>query len=347
MLRSATWAAACLAALACGGCLHSSYLLQAIYGQDEISYRARDIGEVVDDPSVPLNTRQMLAIMEDVKTFGEAHGLTATDNYREFADLKRGAAVWVVSAAHPLRFESVTWWFPIAGSVPYLGWFNERDAKRHHDLLKEEGWDVDLRTASAYSTLGWFDDPILSTMIPRRPSAVGDLVGVVLHESVHATHYVSGQTYFNESLADWVGDTLAMDYLENRLRLDRWNLLAYLQAQDNRARRAKMFHEAYKQLDAIYASDQGDGEKLAAKQRITSELRERVGFWRPINNAVLAQSRQYHGANDVFKKLFDHCGSDWRRFWDRIHTVDASSFDEPQMKEIRKITDPLLAAPCP
>jgi predicted aminopeptidase len=330
------------------GCLQTNYMLQAIYGQDDISWRARPIEDAIADPAVPDHTRQMLSLIEDVKRFGEQHALKPTDSYRQFVQLNRNAAVYVVSASHPLRFESFTWWFPIVGSVPYLGWFSVNDAKRFAEDLSEAGWDVDLRGASAYSTLGWFNDPILSTMIPSRPSAVGDLVGVTLHESVHATFYISGQTYFNESLADYVGDELAMDYLRNRLQLDRWQLLAYEQAQDRRVRRAQRFHQAYKQLETLYASKElSDQEKLDDKARITDELRREVNFWRPINNAVLAQSRQYHGAKPPFDRLLAHCAGDWRRFWLSVKRIDDESFSKPQQTAVDTVIAPLLKAPCP
>jgi len=340
-------AALCALVLVVSGCLQGGYLLQAVYGQDDISWRARPIEAARADPAVDQHTRDMLALIGDVKRFGERHGLTPTDSYRDFVALPRDAAVWVVSASQPLRFESKTWWFPVVGNVPYLGWFNEREAKAFARRLHDQGWDVDLRGASAYSTLGWFDDPILSTMIPRRPSAVGDLVGVVLHESVHATHYVNGQTYFNEALADYVGDALAMSYLRRRLQLDRWQLLAYQQAQDRRGERARRFHDAYKQLNDVYQSDRlSDADKLREKRRIIAALQRDQRFWRPINNAVLVQSRQYHGAKPPFDELFAHCGSDWRRFWRAIETIDEDAFRQPQQQTIQPILERLFAAPC-
>src|SRR6185312_14274837 len=111
------------------------------------------------------------------------------------------------------RFRSKTWWFPIVGRVPYLGWFDRDDAHDFADELHREGWDSDVGAADAYSTLGWFDDPVLSTMIAGGDEAVGELVNVILHESVHATLYVDGQTRFNESLAEFVAGKLTTVYL--------------------------------------------------------------------------------------------------------------------------------------
>src|SRR5205814_2292022 len=98
-------------------------------------------------------------------------------------------AVWVVSACEPLRFHSKEWGFLFVGSFPYLGWFDLENARRFRDELRAEGWDADLRGAAAYSTLGYFRDAVLSSMIPEGDEALGELVNVVLHESVHATLY--------------------------------------------------------------------------------------------------------------------------------------------------------------
>jgi predicted aminopeptidase len=334
-------------ALITSGCQQACYIAQAAYGQDDIAWRARPIEEVIADSGTKERTRQLLSIIDDVKGYGEAHGMAPTSNYKEYVELPRSSAVYVVSAAPPLALQSLTWWFPIVGSVPYLGFFNQEEAELVARDLAKDGWDVDLRGASAYSTLGWFDDPILSTMVRPRDSVVGSLVNVVLHESVHATHYVSGQTYFNESLANFVAGELTKPYLIERLQLDRWQLLAYEQGKLKGDRRARRMHETYKTLKAIYESDLPDAEKLRQKAVITEALRAELGFWRPITNATLAQSRQYHGANDIFDRVFAHCGRSWPRFWSVVRTLERDDFDDDQQTEIDGVVGAILAKPCP
>lgn len=327
--------------------MQTGYLLQAVYGQDEIAFKARDIDRVLADESVPGGTRMLLALIEDVKRYGIHRHLEPTQSYEQYVDLGRPAVVWVVSASHPLRFEPHTWSFPVVGAVPYLGWFDENDAARFAAELAADGWDVDMRGASAYSTLGWFDDPVLSTMIRPQPTVVGDLVNVVLHESVHATHFVASQTYFNESLADFVADALTEEYLIERLRLDRWDLHAYREAQWRREARAARLHEAYETLSRVYASHMSDADKLAVKARVTEALQREMGFSRPINNATLAQSRAYHGGVPAFGELLAHCGGSWERFWGVIRTIDRSDFTRPQQADVSEVLDPVLARPCP
>ncbi len=206
MLSRAIVAAASVLLLS--GCTTGRYLAQAGCGQIDLMLRARDLDRAVADPHVPARIRGLLAQVGAIKKFGERHSLRPTGNYHRYVELDRPVVVWVVQASDPLRFHSKTWWFPIVGRVPYLGWF-ERDAA--YDFareLREEGLDVDVGGAEAYSTLGWFDDPVLSTMISDGDEAIGELADVVLHESVHATLYVDGQTRFNESLAEFTSDRL-------------------------------------------------------------------------------------------------------------------------------------------
>lgn len=334
------------AALAGTGCLQMGYLAQAAYGQDDLSYRVRPIDEVLADGNVSDYTRSLLSLIGDVKAFGELKGIDATDNYRHYVELDRPVVVYVVSASHPLRFESKTWWFPIVGSVPYLGWFDERDAQKFAESLREDGYDVDLRGARAYSTLGWFDDPILSTMLSPRPSVVGDMVNVVIHESVHATHYVNSQSAFNESLADWVADTLTDEYLRDRLQLDRWELFTYAQSQAAGEARQKRFHEVHEKLDALYKSRLSDDDKLEQKHRIISQLQRETRFWRPINNATLAGARTYHGGSDAFEALYESCGREWPRFWKAVKSIDGDSFAAPQERNVAPIIDKLVKRGC-
>ena len=173
--------------------------------------------------------RELLAEVPTIKRFAERHGLRPTSSYAKYAEVPRSAIVWVVSASTPLSFQPRTWTFPIVGSVPYLGWFDEAEARDFADDLRSQGYDVDLRGAQAYSTLGWFDDPILSTMLGSGDEAVGDLANVVLHESVHATYYLPGQSPLNESVADFLGDRLATAYLRERTGENSDELRAYLE----------------------------------------------------------------------------------------------------------------------
>jgi predicted aminopeptidase len=323
------------------------YLAQAAEGQVAILRARRPITEVVADPSTPPYLKRLLAEVPNIKAFGERQGLRATSNYDTYVDLKRPAVVWVVSASEELSFTPKKWTFPLVGSVPYLGWFDKSDAEHHAGELRLEGWESDVRTASAFSTLGWFDDPVLSTMIHDGPEALGALADVVIHESTHATHYVDGQTAFNESIANFVGDRLAVVWLGEHLGPDAAEKRAFLESDEDRRRRSALMHDAYAHLDALYHSNETTLVKRAKKAMILSRLRTELGSRRPINNATLFEFKSYHGGEHDLARLLSACGGNFTRFINSLKTITKHSFSEPQQRDLRPVIDPLVNAGCP
>lgn len=332
-----------LAAPLLSGCLELCYLGQAVSGQDEIWALSRPIEEAVADPLVPERTRAMLQLVADVKRFGEVHGLAPTTNYLEYADLERDAVVWVVTSSHPLRFEATTWTFPIVGEVPYLGWFEEADARRVADSLAKRGRDVHVRAARAYSTLGWFRDPILSTMLNDGPE---ELVDVVLHESTHATHFVASQTVFNESLANFVAETLTERYLRERLGASAWRLYEHRDAELVHARRLGRLHDTYVELARLYASPADDATKLRRKAEILNAVRRELGLAFELNNASLLQLRAYGSGTDGFRALLETCDGDMRRFLRVVKTVGPTAFAESDSPNIDEVLEALAGRGC-
>jgi predicted aminopeptidase len=312
-----------------------------------LATHARPISEVLKDEKVSPRIRSLLSEIDSIKKFGEENGLKPTKNYTDYVKLNRGAAVYVVSASEPLRFKSVEWKFPIVGSFPYLGWFDLKNAKEFADELKMEGWDVDLRGASAYSTLGWFRDAVLSTMIPEGEEAIGELVNVVLHESVHATLYIKGQAYFNESVASFVADRLVYEYLNQSKGQNSPQAKAYLEAEQRSENIKRRLHQAYRKLSDLYASSKTPSEKLREKQVILAKLKEELKFKREINNATLIQYTTYDTGGKEFEELFNACGSSWRRFMELLSKkLDTHSFFRSQQEDLKPVLEPLIQAKC-
>lgn len=323
-----------LAAIVTTGCAAPGYLPQAAQGQLDLLCRARPIERAIHDPETPERVRALLREVPSIKAFAVSWGLTPTKSYETYVALDRSRVVWVTSASDPLAFKGRKWRFPIVGSVPYLGWFDRTDALRFADELSKEGLDVDVRGATAYSTLGWFSDPVLSTMLPNGPSTLGGLVDVVLHESVHATLYVPGQSAFNESLAEFVSDDLTEVYLTSHGRLP--ELFTYQMDRTEGARRRERMHETYKALEALYASKAPREEKLAKKRAILDALRKELGWTRPVNNATLLESRTYGSESDAFGELFRRCGS-WEKFWKAVRGIDPAWFGGDQASKFGKV----------
>jgi predicted aminopeptidase len=292
------------------GCTGSIYLAQAVAGQAEMLDKRRSLDSVVNDKKAPAHVKALLAEVPRMKAFAVTNGLTPTKSYERYVDLKRPAAVWVVSASAPLAFVARTWWFPIVGDVPYLGWFKREDARRFALSLQQEGLDVSLRPAAAYSTLGFFNDPILSTMITDEPDAAGDFANTVFHESLHATLYVPGRTDVSEGIASFVGDRMAKEYL-TRFHAPEV-LAAYASGNVRGQERLERLRRLRADLVALYQGNSAD--KAAQKGRLIMEAKHALGIKRAINNATLAELGRYQSGEAELALLFERCGHDWRCF---------------------------------
>lgn len=329
------------------GCFTTGYLLQASAGQYELIHRARPLSHVAADETVPARVRSLLSLVPAIKRYGRLQGLKPTQNYQHYVQLNRSAAVWVVQGCQSLSFEPRRWQFPLIGSVPYLGFFDEGAARAYaRELEKAERLDVTVRTAAAYSTLGWFKDAVLSTMIPEGPEAFGELANVILHESVHATVYVPSQSAFNESLASFVADELTWQLVVGRSGLRSEEARAWMAAQDRRARSLKELRAAYEDLDTLYRSGKSEEDKRAQKEARLTALQQVLGLRRRFNNADLAGSRTYDTGRPSFERLRRACGN-WDAFFSAIRSLEPHHFASPQQQSFEEVVDQLTARACP
>ena len=296
------------AALALSGCLMPRYLAQAAYGQLDLLARARPIDKVVADPNTPVRTAVLLAEIPAIKQYGRSYGLTIKRNYNTYSALGRPAAVWFVGAADPVAFKPLKWCFPIVGCFAGLGWFDEDDGVAHKLELEARGYDAIVRPASAYSTGGWFPDPVLSTMLGGGDDAFPELANVILHESVHATVLVPDQPFFNESLASYVADTLTDNWIAERFGRGSPEELAWTLGQATSLHRTARTLATYKQLKALYESDKPRAQKLAEKAKIIDELVADLHTRRRPNNATLTEVRVYNGGAAALVDAHRACG---------------------------------------
>lgn len=208
----------------CGVMLTGCYVTRMALHHNDLFNTRRPVDAVVADPGTPEATREKLNEVERVLGFAQAQGLNTDGAYRYFIQTKEPVVSYIVQAAESDRLEFVTWWFPVVGSVPYIGYFDrsERDAKAAE--LKGQGYDVNTTGAGAFSSLGWFDDPIFSSMLDR---GVADTAHLFLHELAHRTLWIAGSPEFNENLAEYVAYRLVPDYLAES---GRTNLIANYEA---------------------------------------------------------------------------------------------------------------------
>ena len=315
------------------GCSTVGYIWQAGRGQLSLMNQARPIEDVLKDPREAPRVKRMLASIDGIKSYVESRGLKRTHNYQEYVKLDREAVSYVVTASDPLKFEPKLWSFPVVGSFSYLGYFSVEPARALAEELRAQGYDVDVRGAQAYSTLGWFKDPVLSSMLPETDDEIGGLVNVVIHESVHATVYIPGQTSFNESLASFVADKMTPDYLASKFGEQSVELKKYAEDDHARDQRVHLFVNAYQELEGVYTSAATKESKLAQKEKILKQLSEAVQAKRPLNNAVLLGFKTYGTGEKEFGVLYEKCGRDLGRFMKRVGGIDGKSFKDSQQSE--------------
>jgi predicted aminopeptidase len=284
------------------------YLAQAAHGQAELLSKARPIEEVIRDPNTPVRTAMLLASIAETREYGRRYGLNIRKNYQHYANLGRPAAVWFVGAADPLQFKARKWCFPIVGCFAGLGWFDEGDAVKHKVELEDAGYDAIVRPASAYSTGGWFPDPVLSTMLGGGDDALPELFNVIIHESVHATVLVPDQPFFNESFATYVADTLTDHWIDEQFGPGSPEELAWTLGQAVHLARTSRLLDAYNQLKKLYEGKLPKDQKLAKKAWIIDELVDDLRMRRRPNNASLTETRVYNGGVEHLIAAHRACG---------------------------------------
>lgn len=297
-----------IAILPLAGCMMTHYLAQGAQGQLEMIGKARPIEAVIRDRETPARTAMLLAEIPAIKDYGRSYGLSIRRNYNDYIDLGRPAAVWFVGAADPLAFKPLKWCFPIVGCFAGLGWFDEDEAVKHKLELEAKGYDALVRPAGAYSTAGWFSDPVLSTMLGGGDDAFPGLANVILHESVHATVLVPDQPFFNESFASYIADVLTDHWIEQRFGRGSPEELAWTLGQALSLPRVARTLETYNQLKALYASNLPRDQKLARKAAIIDELVEDLKMRRRPNNASLTETRVYNGGLAPIAEAHRACG---------------------------------------
>ncbi len=309
------------------GCL--GYYAQSVRGQLDIMRRAEPIAEVIGDPSVAAATRSRLEWVSRVRRFAsEELGLPDNGSFTKFADLERPYAVWVVFAAPPLSLTPLQWCFPVAGCVNYRGYFTRSGAERFAQGLARDGYDVHVSGVPAYSTLGWFEDPVLNTVMRYSDE---QLAGLIFHELAHQVAYVQDDSTFNESFATAV----------ERIGVRRW--LASTDAEDRIARyelenyrnsRVVRLIELYRsRLDLLYTGAGSAAFKQERKRELLGELKTQyralVRYWpdyrefsvwfdQSLNNAKLASVSVYYGLAPEFERLFRQLGRDLPRFYGEV-----------------------------
>ena len=331
------------------------YLAKAGWEEGKILVRRRSIRELVASPKTDPNTRAKLELVLDARTFAaDSLHLDADESFTTYSKLDSDTLVLVVGAAYRDRLRPYTWWFPIVGRVPYKGYFTMGGALDEAKSLESQGLDTYVRPASAFSTLGWFADPVVSSTLHEDTAS---LANTVIHELTHNTFYAPGQAVFNESFANFVGAHGAMRFFA--ARGDTLDLRASEEDWARDRALGAFWEGVFNALDSAFKAHPGsERERLAARDTVFAHAR--VHFFQDVlpglpgvppgvhvrlvlNNAIVLSRRVYRTGLDLFDGVLTREGGDLRRAVPAIIAMAKSRPEDPY----GAVRDWLQAHPAP
>lgn len=324
------------------GCASVNYYAQSIQGQFEIIQKRQNIDFLLGTNNLPDSQRERLETVLKLREFSiNQLGLPNNNSYSSYADIERDYVIWNIFATKEFSLSPIRWCYLIVGCLDYRGYFSESDAKQHAIKLKQQGHDVYLGGVSAYSTLGWFDDPVLNTML--RWSNV-QLAKVMFHELAHQQIYIKNDTEFNESYAEAVATIGISKWL--KASSDKNLLLEYKQTQSQEEQFIFLVMKYKALLGELYQSETNEELMRSDKQALFKQMKDEYNilshnwekdhyaqwFSSGINNAKLAAIVTYRQYTASFLSLFNKLGRDLERFYSLI--VSLSHCKQMKRKEI-------------
>ncbi|SOE18262.1 predicted aminopeptidase [Hoeflea halophila] len=315
------------------GCTTVSYYAQSLNGHLEIMSARQNVDRLIGDASTAEPLRAQMTVARDIRRFASVE-LDLPDNasYRSYVDIGREYVTWAVFAAPEFSLMPKFWCFPVFGCVPYRGYFSKATAISTARELQEEGLDVHVSGITAYSTLGWTSDPLLSTMFGGDKTY---LAALIFHELAHQRVYVNDDTAFNEAFAVAVETTGVRKWL--RASGDEAALHRYEAGLERSADFVRLVARTRADLARIYAGPGSTDSRRVAKSAAIDELRSRYRHMRdtrwggysgydawfeaPINNAKLAATSVYSDQVPAFVRLFELCSADYPRFYAAVHRL--------------------------
>jgi len=309
--------------VACSG---PAYYMQAISGQLKLMHARQDVQSLLDDPATSTELAAHLQAAGQVKLFAQnTLDLPANGSYSSYVEVDGEAIVWNVIATEEFSLQAKQWCFPVAGCVPYRGYFKQHKAEAFSTQLRNKGMDVFVSPAAAYSSLGWFNDPLLSTMFSTSEIR---LAAYLFHELAHQRLYIKGDGIFNEGYASFVEETGVRAWVKFNQRQD--ELQQWQQLKNVSRDFTDMVAVARKELTDLYKSEQTVNDKRRLKAEILDSLLRSyeqliVEKWQgkryysswfesPVNNAKLALYNTYEGSHCAFQELLDRANGNLREF---------------------------------
>lgn len=337
-------------ALPLTGC-QMGYLLHSAKGQLSLINQRMPAEKALSHPDLPAEEKRKIRLAMEAKSFAQSNlGLRKTKNYDSYVRLDRPYVTYVVSAAPRWELKAYLWWFPFVGSVPYKGFFTEKAAEEEEASLKASGLDTYRRGVSAYSTLGWFRDSILSSMTAQPDH---HLVNTIIHETVHATLYIRGSSDFNERIATFIGDRGTEAFYRAKEGQDSPTLTLIARESSDAALFSDFISKEIRDLESWYQEissrpDRPEDLRIARLGEIQKKFRQEIeprlqsqtykNFANvQLNNARLMVFKTYVGDLKDFEKVFDALDRDFARFLRLAKTLEKEQKPEDKLKEWTKL----------
>lgn len=347
------------------GCQTVSYYTQAVRGQYQILASRKPIREIINDPSAPETLKHKLRLVEEVREFARKElNLPIEGHYQKYVDLERDYVVWNVHAAAEFSLEPKSWWYPVVGRAKYRGYFSEKDAKSYARQLEKEHLDVYVGGVQAYSTLGWFDDPVLNTFIRHSDT---DLAETLFHELAHQRLFVTGDTDFSEAFATAVAEEAMRRWMAAKGNTGEYE--RYLAENRRTEQFVNLVLGARQKLESLYAAKATpEGEtsdaalaqyKRKGKQEVFAQLRRdyetlKATEWggkgdydkwmaKPLNNARLNTIDAYYRLLPAFQALISARGADIEGFYQEVNQLAKAPKEERHRKLAALVTPGKIA----
>ncbi len=321
-----------------GGCGKALYISKLGWHQAFLTFRSTPVQEILEDDQIGAEAKEKIRFIQEVKRYGEKRiGLKRTGSYSKYFEVK-GPILHVVTASEKDRLKPYDWTFPIIGKVTYKGFFTRREALEEAQGLKARGYDTFVRPAGAYSTLGWLNDPILSSMLKWDE---GSLTNLILHEMAHGTVYFKRDCDLNEQMATFVGNQGAINFLGQRYGSGSREMLEAVEAQEDDLLFSRWIDQACERLSAYYAQPIPREEKIRGREELflslQREFREMKTRFKtetyqtfgesPLNNAVLLAHRQYFHGFDTLESLYAYFDRDLSKVVALMKKIETSGED--------------------
>jgi predicted aminopeptidase len=307
--------------------------------------------------AVPLEKagdEEFVQLVKDIRAFAMGElGLAESRNYTRYVELDRDYLAAVISASERDSFNRYEWRFPVVGRMPYKGFFNPSDARKERIRLEKLDLDIWIRGVDAFSSLGWFRDPLFSYMRNYSPDR---LAALIIHELVHSTVFIKEQMNFNEELAEFIGNKGSLIFMETYYGIDSDEYKKMLETKENSQKFIAFIQELILELETLYSSDISREEKLIEKEQIINAAKERYdaeyesrfsnddyrGFSSlPINNAYLELFRLYYTDDNFYEDLFERSGSNLPAFIAAAKTITKKGGDLRTQLENALMLSPL------